>query len=142
MLTGSGVGAVRATHPELGEWLLRVDASAALLFCENETNNERLFGAPNASPYVKDGVNECVVNGVSEAVNPDRTGTKVAAHHVLELAPGASASIRVRLTASGAARIGRRWALGSTAFSVRGDRRPTSSTRRSFRRRLTPTRRW
>lgn len=50
----------------MGEWLLRADASAALLFCENETNNERLFGAPNASPYVKDGVNEFVVNGVSE----------------------------------------------------------------------------
>jgi hypothetical protein len=99
----SGVTAARATHPELGEWLLCADASAALLFCENETNNERLFGAPNASPYVKDGVNEFVVNGVGGAVNPDRTGTKVAAHHVLELAPGASASIRVRLTASASA---------------------------------------
>ena len=117
----SGVGAVRATHPELGEWLLRVDASAALLFCENETNNERLFGAPNASPYVKDGVNECVVNGVSEAVNPDRTGTKVAAHHVLELAPGAGASIRVRLTASGAVRG--RAPLGAAFKRVLGARR-------------------
>lgn len=66
MLTGRR-GRRRAGHsPELGEWLLRADASAALLFCENETNNERLFGAPNASPYVKDGVNEFVVNGVSE----------------------------------------------------------------------------
>ena len=64
--------------------MLRADGSAQLLFCENETNNERLFGAPNASPYVKDGINEFVVHGAADAVNPERTGTKVAAHHVLE----------------------------------------------------------
>ena len=95
-----GVAAARASHPELGEWLLRADPSVELLFCENETNNERLFGAPNASPYVKDGVNEFVVHGAADAINPERTGTKVAAHHVLEVAAGDSASIRVRLTAS------------------------------------------
>ena len=95
-----GVAATRASHPELGEWLLRADSSAQLLFCENDTNNERLFGAPNASPYVKDGVNEFIVHGAADAINPERTGTKVAAHHVLEVPAGASASIRVRLTAS------------------------------------------
>ena len=51
------------SHPELGDWLLRADASAQLLFCENETNNERLFGAPNASPHVKDAINDFVVGG-------------------------------------------------------------------------------
>jgi hypothetical protein len=92
---------VHATHPEIGDWTLRADASADLLFCENETNNERLFGAPNASPYVKDAINDAVVEGVAGAVNPARTGTKVAAHHVLRIAAGASASVRVRLTAAG-----------------------------------------
>ena len=57
------LAAARAEHPELGEWLLQADPSAQLLFCENETNNERLFGAPNASPYVKDGVNDFLVAG-------------------------------------------------------------------------------
>ena len=95
-----GVAAARASHPELGEWLLRADSAAPLLFCENETNNERLFGAPNASPYVKDAINEFVVHGAADAVNPERTGTKVAAHHVLEVPAGDSASVRVRLTAS------------------------------------------
>ena len=95
-----GVAVARASHAELGEWLLRADASAQLLFCENETNNERLFGAPNGSPYVKDAINEFVVHGASDAVNPERTGTKVAAHHVLEVPARKSASIRVRLTAS------------------------------------------
>jgi hypothetical protein len=92
----------RASHAELGDWLLRADASAQLLFCENETNNQRLFGAPNASPYVKDGINDFVVGGAADAVNPERTGTKVAADHVLEIAPGESASVRLRLTAASA----------------------------------------
>ena len=87
----SGIAAVRAAHPELGEWLLRADASAQLLFCENETNNERLFGVPNGSPYVKDGIDEFVVHGAADAVNPERTGTKVAADHVLEVPAGDSA---------------------------------------------------
>ncbi|MGE5636488.1 MAG: hypothetical protein ACM3UV_06065, partial [Nocardioidaceae bacterium] len=93
-----GIAAARASHPELGEWLLRADGSAELLFCENETNQGRLFGAPNASPYPKDAINEFVVAGREDAVNPERTGTKVAAHHALQIAPGESASIRLRLT--------------------------------------------
>ena len=48
--------------------------SAQLLFCENETNNERLFGAPNASPYVKDAINDFVVAGDGGAVNPAAHG--------------------------------------------------------------------
>ena len=75
----TGIAAVRASHPELGEWLLRADASAQLLFCENETNNERLFGTPNTSPYVKNAIDEFVVHGAADAVNPERTGTKAAA---------------------------------------------------------------
>jgi hypothetical protein len=102
----AGVTAARAEHPELGEWLLRVDASAQLLFCENETNRERLFGQPNGSPYVKDAINEFVVHGAADAVNPERTGTKVAAQHVLHVAAGDSASIRLRLTASAGQRTG------------------------------------
>jgi hypothetical protein len=93
-------GGVRAAHAELGEWTLAVDPSAALLFCENETNNQRLFGAPNASPYVKDGINDHVVDGAVEAVNPQRTGTKAAAHHVITVDAGGAASIRVRLSAT------------------------------------------
>ncbi len=95
------LASVMASHHELGEWQLSADAGAELLFCENETNNSRLFGTPNASPYVKDGINDYVVGGVAGAVNPDRTGTKVAAHHNLELAPGESREIRIRLTGPG-----------------------------------------
>jgi hypothetical protein len=95
----AGTTAARASHSELGEWLLTAGASAELLFCENETNNERLFGAPNASPYVKDGINDFVVSGSTAAINPRRFGTKLAAHHVLSIAAGESGSIRLRLRA-------------------------------------------
>jgi hypothetical protein len=122
-----GLAAVRATHQELGEWLLLSDGSAELLFCENETNNERLFATPNASPYVKDGINEFVVCGVQDAVNPKRFGTKVAARHVLALAAGETAAIRLRLTASGAsdetAALPKRKPLGASFSRVFAARR-------------------
>ena len=51
--------------------MLQCDGNAALLFTENETNNERIFGTPNATPYVKDGINNYVVSGEQEAVNPE-----------------------------------------------------------------------
>ena len=101
-------GSARAAHHELGEWRFCVDESAQLLFCENETNNQRLFGAPNATPYVKDGVNDFVVAGRSDAVNPERKGTKMAAQHVLELAPGESTTVRLRLVGPGAPQNGQR----------------------------------
>ena len=95
----AGLAAARASHDDLGEWLFCADASATLLFSENETNSERLFGTPNTSPYVKDGINDFIVDGVAAAVNPERTGSKTAAHHLLELGPGQSAQVRIRLTA-------------------------------------------
>ena len=58
-----------------------------LLFTENETNYERIFGTPNAAPYVKDGINNCVVQGQQDAVNPERRGTKAAAHYRCMVAP-------------------------------------------------------
>jgi hypothetical protein len=117
---GGEMATVRASHDELGDWLLRGDASAQLLFCENETNNQRLFGVPNASPYVKDGINEFVVAGAADAVNPERTGTKVAAHHVLQIAPGDSVSIRLRLTAASANQATR--TSGAKALGAEFDR--------------------
>jgi hypothetical protein len=89
---------VSASHPELGERFLACEGAAALLFTENETNNARLFGAPNRTPYVKDGFNEYLVGGRREAVNPAQTGTKAAAHYQLTVAPGTSGTLRLRLS--------------------------------------------
>ena len=101
--TTGGAVTVRAVHPELGDWVLSCEDSAELLFCENETNNQRLFGAPNVAGYVKDGINDYVVDGATDAVNPAHTGTKVAARHRLELPAGAQAKIRLRLRSAAAA---------------------------------------
>jgi hypothetical protein len=96
-LAADGDG-VRASHPELGEWRLYGDAPT--LFCDNETNNERLFGAPNTSPHPKDAINDYVVQGRADAVNAEHVGTKGALHHVLEIEGGAAETIRVRLSAT------------------------------------------
>jgi hypothetical protein len=93
-----GVNVVAASDPELGERFLYSEGATELLFTENETNNERIFGKPNSSPYVKDGINNCVVNGRIDAVNPNRTGTKVAAHYEISVSAGESKVLRLRLT--------------------------------------------
>ena len=68
-----------------------------LLFTENETNNQRIFGTANPSPYAKDGINDFVVLGKQDAVNPGKTGTKAAALYRVDVEAGASAVIRLRL---------------------------------------------
>jgi Glycosyl hydrolase family 63 C-terminal domain len=95
---GKGEAVVKAVDPKLGERYLFCEGEAALLFTENETNTQRVFGVPNRTPYVKDGVNNCVVHGQVEAVNPERKGTKVAAHYRLLVQPGLSQVMRLRLT--------------------------------------------
>ena len=73
----AGTSAVAATHPVLGELILSCEGDVPLLFTENETNHERLFpGQKNESPYVKDGINNCVVQGNQGAVNPARTAPR------------------------------------------------------------------
>ena len=96
----AGTGTVAATHAELGTFRLFCEGTAPLLFTENSTNHTRLHLAyPDDGPYLKDGINGNVVHGRQEAVNPKREGTKAAAHYRLKIAPGGSATVRLRLTA-------------------------------------------
>jgi Mannosylglycerate hydrolase MGH1-like glycoside hydrolase domain len=101
-----GSQAVAASHEQLGERYLYCEGDVPLLFTENETNNERLFGQPNASRYVKDGINNCVVQGNHDAVNPEKTGTKCAAHYQFNVGAGMTATIRLRLSDLAPAVIG------------------------------------
>jgi hypothetical protein len=89
---------VRATHHELGDYWLVCQGTPDLLFTENESNALRLWGVPNHTPYVKDGIGEAVVGGYSGAVNPDGVGTKVAARYAFAIAPGATETILLRLS--------------------------------------------
>ncbi len=93
-----GSQAVAASHTLLGERYLYCEGDVPLLFTENETNNERIFGTPNAGPYVKDGINNYVVNGKQNVVNPQNTGTKAAAHYQVNVGAGETATIRLRLS--------------------------------------------
>jgi hypothetical protein len=82
------------------------DHVVPLLFIENETNNERLFGSANANPYVKDGINNYIINEQYKAVNPMQIGTKVAPHYLLTVEAGETQVVQLRLTKATPAQIG------------------------------------
>jgi hypothetical protein len=106
-VASTGPATVRARHTDplflesLDEYYLHGEGDVPLLFTENETNNARLFGGTNASAYVKDGIHNFVIHGDPAAVNPAGRGTKVAAHYQLNVGPGQSQVVRLRLTTKG-----------------------------------------
>ena len=89
---------IHASHHLLGEYTLLCEGAKELLFTENESNNEKLWGNPNASPYVKDAFHRYVISGETDAVNPAKKGTKAAAHYVLDVPAGGSKVVRLRLS--------------------------------------------
>ncbi len=91
---------IEVDHHTYGRRWLYCAGRPDLLFTENETNLQRLYGAPNPSPYVKDAINEYIVHGIKEAVNPEGLGTKVAAHYPLRVGPGETVTVRLRFTDS------------------------------------------
>jgi hypothetical protein len=117
-------GVVLAEHATLGPFLLRAGPGPGrelppLLFTENETNFEKLFQARNHGPYVKDAFHEYVIQQRPEAVHPDHTGTKAAAHYVLELPSQGAVTVELRLTAQDEAR---KKPFGSSFAKVFADR--------------------
>ncbi|MGO9061163.1 MAG: MGH1-like glycoside hydrolase domain-containing protein [Candidatus Binataceae bacterium] len=105
-------GALVADHVSLGRHLLFAEGSPEFLFTENESNSRRLFGFPSTTPYVKDAFHEYVINGRADAVNPEKTGTKAAAHYRVELPGGAQITIRLRLCDTGIALAGNPFTVG------------------------------
>ena len=92
------IASVRVRHFEMPlRWLI-CGGAPELLFTENETNFKRLFGVENQTAYLKDGINDYVVNGNGEAVNPRSIGSKAAARYHLTLGSGEMATVRLRLT--------------------------------------------
>ena len=96
--SGNPIHVISAFHPSIGKRWLYAEGNAEMLFTENETNTDRVFGVPNASAYVKDGINDYVVNDRKAAVNPNQIGTKAAVHYCLTLEPGATRTIQLRLS--------------------------------------------
>ena len=133
---GGRAASIAASHPELGERFLYCDGAAdAAVHRERDQHRAALRRRPTARPYVKDGINNYVVHGQQDAVNPEQTGTKAAAHYRADgRAPAESQVIRLRLSDAAPARPRRqrqRRPFGSD-FDARdrrrGGRRPTSST--------------
>ena len=81
------------------DYHLHFAGNPELLFCDNETNQERLYQEPNATPYPKDSIHRYVVEGNRQAVNPQPRGTKMALHYATTVAPGESYTVKVRLQA-------------------------------------------
>jgi len=90
--------AIQASHAQLGVRTLYCDGAPELLFTENETNSNRLWGQVNPSPYVKDAFHQYVINGKREMINPDTVGTKAAAHYAFEVPAGGCEIVRLRMS--------------------------------------------
>jgi len=97
-LSGENYGVIHASHPQLGERYLYSEDARNILFTENESNNRRLFDTANKTPYVKDGIDNYIVHGRQEAINPERKGTKASAHYRLQVETGQSLTVRLRLS--------------------------------------------
>jgi hypothetical protein len=87
-----GTGVIEANDPSLGARYLACEGDVPLLFTDNDTNTQRIFGVPNRSPYVKDSINDYIVHSQAAAVNPAQQGTKAAAHYRLTVTGGAAAA--------------------------------------------------
>src|SRR5713226_9255241 len=97
----TGPASIRLAHPFLGELEMLAGngpdgAEPRLLFCENETNNQRLYGAASTTPWPKDGINDHVTKGAA-TVSPDRRGTKCAFRYEVTVASGTTVELRLRL---------------------------------------------
>ena len=91
-------GLALASQNNLGEYFFIAESAKEFLFTNNETNIERLVGVPNVNPYVKDGINNAIVLDQKNVLNPDKTGTKMAAYYPVNIEAGKSKTLRLRLT--------------------------------------------
>ena len=101
-------GTLSAVHAVMGEYEMTFDQGPdgklpEFLFTDNETNTQRLYGAPSKKRYTKDAFHDTVIHGKGDAVNPEHFGTKAAGRYNLTIPAGGSVVLRMRLTEKGAA---------------------------------------
>jgi hypothetical protein len=97
---------VHTDHRHIGErwWWVNQEGAPSetiadlLLFTENESNNQRLWGVPNDSPYVKDSINDYIIHQRHDAINPAKEGSKVAAHFQATVQPGDAFTVQLRFS--------------------------------------------
>ncbi|MBV8362350.1 MAG: glucosidase, partial [Deltaproteobacteria bacterium] len=120
-VASNGDGVIVASDSVLGERFLYCEGAASLLFTENETNTARLVQVPNRTPYVKDGINNYIVHGRQEAVNPEKTGTKASAHYSITVGARESKILRLRLSNMAPAALARTEDRRSSQFGISFD---------------------
>ena len=103
----------------INDYFFYCDSTAPLLFCDNDTNSSRLFGMPNTSSYVKDGINNYVVHGQQSAVNAAGAGTKVSPHYQLDVPAGGSQEVHLRLSRVGPVQLAEPFAEFDDIFRER-----------------------
>jgi hypothetical protein len=113
-----GASVLKATGEGLGTLYLYTEGDSPFYFTENETNTARVFGVPNLRPFVKDSINEFVVNGKEGVLNPEKVGTKAAAHARLTVQPGSCQTVKLRLTHVAPAEFSAGNGHGNSPFGV------------------------
>ncbi|MEO8762890.1 MAG: glucosidase, partial [Ginsengibacter sp.] len=96
-MMSSNMGDITITHKALGNFTLYSDIKTELLFCDNESNNKRLYNSENVGSYCKDGINEFLLHGNEAAVNANQQGTKAAMNFDINIKGGSYATIKLRL---------------------------------------------
>lgn len=96
-LSKDGSNKIKAFSPKSGNYFFTFQGDPDLKFCNNETNREKLYHIPNERKYVKDGINDYVVNGDATHINPDNYGTKAAAIYKLIIPAGESREVKFRM---------------------------------------------
>ena len=117
----AGIAAIAAHETTLGEFVLYAEGDPELLFTENETNNRRVFGTANSTPYVKDAFHSYVVNANKDSVNLKEVGTKAAAHYELTVGPAESKVLRLRLAKTNPVSMSRSFANAQGQFGTQFD---------------------
>jgi len=97
-LANKNFDVIEASHSTLGKFWLSAPKANKVLFTENETNVERLYGIRAKNPYFKDSINDYVIHGKQDAVNSKATGTKAAMHYILKVPSGKTVTVQLRLT--------------------------------------------
>ncbi len=88
---------IHAEHPTLGSMFLVAECPQEVLFTDNETNLQRVFGVPDTTPFQKDGIGRHLIDGEAGATNPANIGTKTSLHYLRTLAPGETWTVKLRL---------------------------------------------
>ncbi|MGM0944446.1 MAG: MGH1-like glycoside hydrolase domain-containing protein [Bacteroidota bacterium] len=88
---------IKVFSPKSGNFNLTFDGNPDIRFCDNETNRERLYNIPNERPYTKDGINDFIIHGNDNRLNPSFYGTKAAAIYELTIPAGESKQVKFRL---------------------------------------------